>query len=165
MSWPLRCAVIGALTFAAACASTSTTSTTTTSTSMGGTKQSAQTSARASDTSGKFVWFDLVTDNLPAVRKFYGELFGWEFTDATRFGHPYVVARNYGRLVGGLVPTEPAANQEISQWIAYQSVANVDDAVNAVGKAGGRTLVEPVDVSGVGRAAVVADPQGAPFGL
>src|SRR5262245_6283473 len=113
-----------------ACAHTSTT--TTSSTSMGGTQQSAQTAAIASsDTTGKFVWFDLITDNLPAVRKFYGELLGWEFTDVTRFGHPYVVARNYGRLVGGLVPTAPSANQEISQWIAYQSVQNVDDAVAA----------------------------------
>jgi predicted enzyme related to lactoylglutathione lyase len=40
----------------------------------------------------------------------------------------------------------------------------VDDSVAAVEKAGGRTLVAPVNVS-VGRAAVVSDPQGAPLGL
>jgi predicted enzyme related to lactoylglutathione lyase len=155
------------LALASACASTSTTSTTTTSTTIGTTKAAASKSATtaSADTIGKFVWFDLITDDLPAVRKFYGTLLGWEFTDVTRFGQPYVLARNYGRLVGGFVPVAPAPKQEVSQWIGYQSVENVDDAVTAVGKSGGRTLVAPVDLNGVGRAAVVADTQGAPFGL
>src|SRR5262252_6851120 len=30
---------------------------------------------------GKFVWADLVTDDVPAARKFYGQLFGWKFSD------------------------------------------------------------------------------------
>ena len=28
---------------------------------------------------GKFVWHDLMTTDVPAVKKFYGDLFGWEF--------------------------------------------------------------------------------------
>src|SRR5215471_18271613 len=30
---------------------------------------------------GKFVWADLVTDDVPAARKFYGSLFGWTFRE------------------------------------------------------------------------------------
>ena len=30
---------------------------------------------------GKFVWFDLITNDIPTARKFYGELFGWKFED------------------------------------------------------------------------------------
>ncbi len=111
------------------------------------------------------MWHDLVTDDLAAARSFYGELFGWTFTDATRLGRPYVIARHQGRPVAGLVAVDAIAGQEVSQWIGYQSVASVDAAVAAVEKAGGRTLVAPVDVESAGRAAVVSDPQGAPFGV
>src|SRR5215831_12429600 len=31
---------------------------------------------------GKFVWADLVTDDVLKARKFYGELFGWTFQSA-----------------------------------------------------------------------------------
>jgi predicted enzyme related to lactoylglutathione lyase len=119
----------------------------------------------ASDTLGKFVWHDLVSDDVAAARRFYGELLGWQFTETTRRDKPYFVARLGGQRVAGMVPIDPVAGQEVSQWIAYQSVASVDDAVAAVLKAGGKTLVAPVDVGSVARAAVVADPQGAALGL
>ena len=28
---------------------------------------------------GKFVWFDLLTNDVPNAKRFYGELFNWEF--------------------------------------------------------------------------------------
>src|SRR5262245_11723679 len=31
---------------------------------------------------GKFVWADLVTDDVAAAQKFYGQLFGWTFREA-----------------------------------------------------------------------------------
>lgn len=126
---------------------------------------SATPAAGSTDTIGKFVWHDLVTDDAAAARRFYGQLLGWQFTDVTRRGRPYVVARNQGRLVGGIVTVEPVPNQEVSQWIGYQSVTNVDDAVARVVKAGGGTLIPPVNVDASGRAAIVTDPAGAPFGL
>jgi uncharacterized protein len=129
------------------------------------TSYTAATAPASADTLGKFVWHDLVADDVASVRRFYGELLGWQFTDATRLNRPYLVARHQGRLVGGIVAVDPVANQEVSQWIGYQSVANVDAAVAAVEKAGGKTLVAPVNVGSVGRAAVVSDPQGAPLGL
>src|SRR5580765_8497591 len=39
---------------------------------------------------GKFVWADLVTDDVAAAQKFYGGLFGWTFQDAGE----YVIAAN-----------------------------------------------------------------------
>jgi predicted enzyme related to lactoylglutathione lyase len=60
-----------------------------------------------------------------------------------------------GELVGGLVEVEPVAGQEVSQWIAYTSVADVDAAVAAVEKAGGNMLVPPAEVSSTGTGAAV----------
>jgi predicted enzyme related to lactoylglutathione lyase len=114
---------------------------------------------------GKFVWHDLSTDDLPAAQRFYGGLLGWEFREAKGMGRRYVVASRAGRAVGGLVAVEPVAGQEVSQWVAYASVANVDATVAAVEKAGGRTLIAPLNIPSAGRAAVVIDPQGAVLGL
>jgi predicted enzyme related to lactoylglutathione lyase len=114
---------------------------------------------------GKFIWHDLATDDLPAARRFYGALLGWEFEDIQRLGRPYVVARFGARRVGGLVPVAPDPDQEVSQWVSYVSVPDVDQTVAAVEKAGGHTLVAPVDIQDLARAAVVIDPQGAALGF
>ncbi len=116
-------------------------------------------------TAGKFVWYDLSTDDLPAAQRFYGGLLGWEFGEATGLSGRYIVASHAGRAVGGLVAVEPVAGQEVSQWVAYASVPSVDAAVAAFEKAGGRTLIAPVDIPSAGRAAIVVDPQGAVLGL
>jgi hypothetical protein len=126
----------------------------------------AATAAPAASTTGKFVWHDLSTDNLPAAQRFYGGLLGWEFESVTRLGRPYVVAHDkQGRLIGGLVAIDSVPGKQVSQWVAYASVPSVDAAAAAVEKAGGRTLIAPLEVGTAGRAAVVIDPQGAVLGL
>src|SRR5215471_1113555 len=47
---------------------------------------------------GKFVWADLVTDNVPAAGKFYGALFGWTF----RTAGDYTIASNGDRPLCGM---------------------------------------------------------------
>lgn len=52
---------------------------------------------------GKIVWNDLITDDLDAVRNFYGALFGWTFEDAgRRHGRRYLIARAGPVYVGGV---------------------------------------------------------------
>jgi uncharacterized protein len=104
------------LLLAAGCASSSTTAT------------SSTVTPRAASV-GKFVWHDLSTDDLPAAERFYSSLLGWDLRRTTRLGKPYAVASCKGELVGGLVAVEPVAGQEVSQWIAYTSVVDVDAAV------------------------------------
>ncbi len=50
-------------------------------------------------------------------------------------------------------------------WAGYIGVANVDAAAADVKAAGGRIYRGPDDIPGVGRFAMVADPQGAAFAL
>jgi predicted enzyme related to lactoylglutathione lyase len=50
-------------------------------------------------------------------------------------------------------------------WPGYVHVADVDAAVASVEQAGGKALMPAFDVPGVGRIAMVTDPQGAPFYL
>ena len=48
-------------------------------------------------------------------------------------------------------------------WIGYIAVDDVDASVASIEAAGGRMLMPATDLPGVGRMAMVADPQGAPF--
>lgn len=110
---------------------------------------------------GKFVWRDLLTDDVPAVKRFYGELFGWEFDDAQRDG-AYTVITYKGRPIGGIVLAERVeADVSRSQWVSYLSVPDVDLAVEYVIANGGAVFVEPRELRERGRIAVVTDPQGA----
>jgi len=115
---------------------------------------------------GKFVWFDLITDDAAAVRDFYSGLFGWVF-ETTRgpLGNDYYLARDGGVYVGGVVPAAgPADGSEISRWLPYVSVADVDGSVVRARTDGAEVVVSPLDIR-LGRVAVIVDPQGAPVGL
>src|SRR5207245_9142239 len=48
-------------------------------------------------------------------------------------------------------------------WLGYILVPDVDRSVEAIEQAGGKTYTAPMDIPNVGRIAMVADPQGAPF--
>lgn len=115
---------------------------------------------------GKFIWHDLITEDPEAARAFYGEIFGWSFEETTSvFGTPYVLARTDGRIVAGLVPIEPPPDGiNVSRWLGYVSVPDVDVATGEVEQAGGEVVKGPLDVR-LGRAAAVVDPEGAVVGL
>ncbi|HEY7413046.1 MAG TPA: VOC family protein [Vicinamibacteria bacterium] len=113
---------------------------------------------------GKFVWHDLVTDSPDACRRFYAALLGWEFDDVQRLGRPYAIARLGPQRVAGIVASRQGRARK-SQWVGYVSVPDVDRAVEAATRAGGRTLAAPREVESIARAAVVEDPQGAALGF
>lgn len=117
---------------------------------------------------GKFVWIDLVTPDIAGAQRFYGGLFGWTFRETgTRRGPAgYSLAYLGETPVAGLAQRAPAPSQaRAARWIAYASVADVGHAVARVEAAGGRTLIPARLVAGRGTMALVADPDGAPFGL
>lgn len=112
---------------------------------------------------GKFVWADLVTDNVPAATKFYGALFGWTFYAVG----PYVIAANDERPLCGMFQRPRPADQPEAKprWFGYISVPNIERAERAVGQAGGKVLSPPAKFPKRGEQAVCRDPEGALFGL
>jgi predicted enzyme related to lactoylglutathione lyase len=109
---------------------------------------------------GKFVWFDLLSEDPGAAEAFYAGVFGWSFEDSgTR---DYRLIRSDGVAIGGLSQTDDRdANFSESRWLATLSVENVDRAVDRVKAGGGEVLVKPVEVKGRGRLAAVRDADGA----
>jgi predicted enzyme related to lactoylglutathione lyase len=115
---------------------------------------------------GKFVWHDLVTDDPGKARRFYGGLLGWEFEQTTHpLGGDYTLISLDGQYVGGMVSLADPVGADYSRWLPYLSVADVDAAVRLTESAGGTAVVAPLELGTVGRAAAVADPQGAVVGL
>jgi uncharacterized protein len=120
---------------------------------------------------GKVVWRDLLTNTPEASRRFYGELFGWEFEAPKLFvgvggGDSYMLIRHNGELIGGIVDTNALGKEEnISQWITTISVADIDAAVERVAGAGGEVLNSPESIGDRGRMAIVADSTGALFAM
>ncbi len=111
---------------------------------------------------GKFVWADLVTDDVPAARKFYSEFLGWKFQDVG----DYTICANDGRpLCGMFQRTRPAGGKAKPRWFGFISVASVSRAEKAVTAAGGKVLAAPQKMPERGEQAVFADAEGAVFGV
>ena len=115
-------------------------------------------------TPGRPVWHDLVTIDLDAAKKFYGGLFGWTFQDFEVKEGKYALASLDGKPVAGILhPGKRDVN--VSQWVTYFSVDDVDAAAKAGKEAGAQLVVPPREIANQGRAALLVDPQGAPVAV
>ncbi len=117
---------------------------------------------------GKFVWHDLMTDDVSAAKAFYGPLLGWSFEDAQRpNGGPYtLIVSSTGNVVGGIVEVaDPGGAADYSRWLGYYAVPDVDAAVTATTEAGGEVVAFARDLGRIARVAAVRDPNGAVVGL
>lgn len=111
---------------------------------------------------GAMSWNELASPDLDSSAEFYRELFGWQTVPMEGGGMPYLVINNSdGHTNGGI---RPAAENEPSYWLAYFGADDIDARVAEAGELGGTTLVGATDI-GVGKIAVVQDPQGAVFAL
>jgi predicted enzyme related to lactoylglutathione lyase len=127
---------------------------------------SAPGGPRVATDTGRFVWHDLTTGDVESAKKFYAELLGWDYVETTVLGRPYTVATLGRTAVAGLhTPSPDRGGKTPSHWLSYMSVADVDTTVAKAKAEGGAVLAGPVDIGSIGRAAVMHDPQGAPFGL
>jgi predicted enzyme related to lactoylglutathione lyase len=104
---------------------------------------------------GKFVFNDLVTQDVERAKAFYGALFGWTFSTDER----YTQVLHDGAIIAGIVSAADPKRQ--SEWVGNLSVADVDRATARVRELGGVVERKPVDAPERGRLAVVSDPEGA----
>jgi len=105
-------------------------------------------------------WVDVTAPDPPAAVGFYGRLFGWELEEEA----DYFVARLDGCDVAGIGTPIPGA-LTAPAWNTYIGVEDAGTTAARVVEAGGRVLVDPLDMARAGRMAVCADPAGAVFNL
>ena len=107
-------------------------------------------------------WFELTTREPHSATAFYRRLFGWQIGESGMEG--YLLARSGDDMVAGLMI--PDAGQDAPpNWLIYIAVDDADAAVEKTLAAGGQVYMGPADIPGTGRFAVLADPQGAVFGV
>lgn len=115
-------------------------------------------------TPGTFSWVDLATIGAAEAKKFYGELFGWEFVDLPAGeGMYYSMCQLGGKEVAGLYELGPQQREQgfPPHWMSYVTVASVDETAAKAKSLGGQLPMEPGDVMDSGRMALVQDPTGA----
>lgn len=125
-------------------------------------------------------WVEAAEPDPEAAVEFYGDLFGWRFDNAipTASEGAYLIARHQvasssifdvsGAVRSGDVAGVRAVPRELSPtatWNTYFWVSSADEAVSRVGDAGGDVVVEPFDLENACRMALLADPEGAVFGV
>ena len=118
------------------------------------------------DNHGSFVWYELMTSDPDGAKAFYDKVVGWNVGSEAEFPNGYRMIQRYdGKQAGGVMPIdeEMAAKGGRPIWLGYIDVEDVDAAVSAMRADGGKVMVPAWDIPGVGRIAMVTDPQGAPF--
>ena len=115
---------------------------------------------------GKFVWFDLVTDDLAATRAFYGAVFGWQFETIGDPPQSYTVIRNAQQnMAGAFLHPRATGTAGGARWLPLISVDDPARAVQYTEQQGGKVLVPPTDRPRRGTHALLRDPEGAVFGI
>jgi predicted enzyme related to lactoylglutathione lyase len=103
---------------------------------------------------GRVVWHDLNTTDLDASKRFYGELFGWRFD--SEGGWTFLYAGEERDHFGAVMTLDRARGLP-SHWLPYVAVDDLDAAMGAVGRAGGKLHLGKTPAGKSGNFAVAAD--------
>jgi uncharacterized protein len=111
---------------------------------------------------GALIWDELSTSDLGKSKAFYSETFGWSWGG----GDEYAEAQVGGRTIAAAMPRRPDMPAEVPDaWLVYFGSPDVDADVKKATDMGATALVPPTDIPGMGRFAVLTDPQGAVFAI
>lgn len=114
---------------------------------------------------GTVAWIDLTTSEVTATADFYAGLLGWELhTEDTPMG-PYVVGMIPAGPAAGLMAPMPGTPESPPSWTVYISVADIDATWATALEAGATPLMEPMEIPGGDRVAMLVDPASAVIGM
>ena len=108
---------------------------------------------------GKFVWFELIARDAEKAQAFYGDVLGWKVQAVPMGNESYEMIVAGDTMIGGYAA--PKSARQPSHWISYVSVEDVDAAARDAAAHGDKLIEAPYEIPGVGRAARIADSQGA----
>lgn len=129
------------------------------------TAESPATEQTGRNPHGSFIWYELLTSDPDAAARFYGDVIGWTAADSGQPGMDYRLFSANGTAVAGHMKLPQGAAEAGMRpvWLGYIGADDVDAAVEGITRAGGTVRMAAMDVAGVGRMAMVADPQGVGF--
>jgi predicted enzyme related to lactoylglutathione lyase len=121
--------------------------------------------ANAPNAQGSFIWYELMTTDADAAKRFYDPVVGWSIgADQVAPEINYrMITRSDDGMAGGLLELTQEMQQGGARpmWLGYLHAADVEE----IKSDGGQVMMAPWDQPGVGRLAMVVGPEGAPFYL
>jgi len=115
---------------------------------------------------GRWVWGELFADNVEAEKTFYREVFGWQYDTSGSGKDAYTLVRVNGRPIAGIIHyAKPPDAKRSARWLPLMSVPDAARAAQQADASGGKVLVPAKTFPGRGEVAVLADPEGALFGV
>ncbi len=107
---------------------------------------------------GEFCWEQLNSSNVKAEMDFYGPLLGWKTEPFKETG--LVI---FSGPDGGVASMLPTPRGIPSHWLSHIAVEKLAAARARITEAGGKVLLEQMEVPELGAFAVAQDPEGATF--
>jgi len=111
---------------------------------------------------GAATWSELGTNDTDKAGEFYANVFGWT---KEPFGDMYTVLKNDNKGIGGMYKLTPEMGPMPPNWLLYFSVEDADAAVQKATELGAQVMRPAEEIPGVGRFAILTDPQGAAFAV
>lgn len=114
---------------------------------------------------GGFIWYELMTGDPEGAKAFYDDLLDWNIGEPAPGGLDYRMIAAGEDFVGGVLRLTDEMCREGAHpvWLGYIGVDDVDATIAQLKDLGGKVLLPAFDIPEVGRIAMVADPEGAPF--
>src|SRR5262245_37104118 len=110
------------------------------------------------------VHFEIGCKNLEANKKFFSGLFGWEFQSHG----PAAMLSNIGKMAGteGIGGHMNALGHEPHNYVTiYAQVDDLQKTLDQAAKLGGKTMIPPQEVPGMGHFAWLTTPEGTIVGI
>ena len=111
------------------------------------------------------VWNELGTNDPQKAGEFYSNLFGWTRQKFPDSPIDYTIFNNDDKGIGGMYQITPEMGPIPPHWLVYFAVDDCDVKVQKATGLGAKVMKPAEDIPGVGRFAILIDPQGAAFAL
>jgi len=112
-----------------------------------------------------FCWNELGTTDTKKAGEFYSNVFGWTREDFSESPIEYTMFKNGDRGAGGMYKITPEMGPIPPNWLVYFAVDDCDAKVQKATELGAKVMKPADDIPGIGRFAILLDPQGAAFAI
>lgn len=113
-------------------------------------------------------WMELMTTDMDGAKKFYSEVFDWQFdeypSDSDMKYYTISVKGEEETPFGGIFDKKEAIgdmSQVPPHWANYITVSDIETSLKKVEQLGGNIIVPKTDIPKIGMFSVIQDPQGA----
>jgi predicted enzyme related to lactoylglutathione lyase len=117
------------------------------------------------DEPNSLCWNEVMSPDRAKVAAFYGKLIGWELSSMDMPTGEYTVFMAEGTPKGGCMQITPEMGEVPAGWLTYFACTDCDAMAAQATALGGTVLAGPENAPGIGRWAMLQDPQGAVFSV